>query len=124
MNSAEALAHYRSFLARIGEDILVRRWSGVGSGRTKVQAQIRARVSGYAPSQIIGAAVQGDIDVIALNDPDAAVPEGMVPLSELLPLSVDDKLVIRGEEKSIKGVNDNTRRISGVLIALDIHAKG
>lgn len=124
MNAAEALEQHRSFLAEIGEDIIIRRWSGTGPGRTKVQAQVRARVSGYTPSQIIGAVAQGDINVIALNDPDAEVPAGMVPLSSLFPLSVDDKLVIRGEEKSIKGINDNTRRVAGVLIALDIHAKG
>lgn len=124
MNAAEALEQHRAFLVEIGEHIIVRRWSGTGAGRTCVEAQVRARVSGYTPSQIIGAVAQGDISVIVLNDPDANVPAGKVSLGSLLPLSVDDKLVIRDEEKSIKGINDNSRRIGGVLIALEIHAKG
>lgn len=124
MTPADALISYRAMMAEDGESIVVRRWRGSGPGRTKTEAQVLARVKGYQATELVGAIVQGDISVIALNDPAADVPAGMVPLSALLPLLTSDKLVIRGEEKAIKNINDNTRRIGGTLIALDIHAEG
>jgi hypothetical protein len=124
MSPEDALAQHRAFIGAVGEHVIVRRWQGSGAGRTKAEAQVIARVKGYQATELVGAITQGDISVIALNDPDAVIPTGMVPLSSLLPLLTTDKLVIRGEEKAIKGVNDNTRRVAGVLIALDIHAEG
>lgn len=124
MTPNQALASHRAMIEQSGETIIVRRWRVIDGEYSKVEASIFARVMGYNPTQVIGAITQGDIRVIALNDPAATVPAGMVPLSTLLPLLNTDKLVIRGEEKAIKGVDDNTRRIAGVLIALDIHAEG
>ncbi len=124
MTPATALGQYRRFIAEVGETILVRRYSGTGAGRTKAEAQILARITGYQPRELVGPVVQGDRKVIALNDPAAAVPDGMVSLASLLPLSNEDKLVIRGIETAIKAVDDNTRRIAGVLIALEIQASG
>jgi hypothetical protein len=69
---------------------------------------------GYQPKELIGAIVQGDRKVIALID----------ALGALLPLTTTDKLVIRGREVAIKAVDDNTRRIGGTLIALEIQAAG
>jgi hypothetical protein len=114
MTADEALAQHRAFLAEIGEDIVVRRYSGTGPTRTATDVTTRARVTGYQPRELVGAIVQGDRKVIALADNVAA----------LLPLTTTDKLVIRGHEVAIKAVDDNTRRISGVLIALEIQAAG
>lgn len=121
MTPGDALASYRAMIWETGETIVIRRWR---ADRTKIEAQVWARVSGYQATQLVGAITQGDINVIALNDPDAVVPIGMVSLSSLLPLLTSDKLVIRGDEKAVKAVNDNTRRVGGILIALDIHAEG
>lgn len=124
MSPAEALNSYRSMLREVGETIVIRRWKGSGEGRSKTESQVIARVKGYQATELVGAITQGDINVIALNDPSADVPAGKVPLSEMLPILTTDKLVVRGEEKSIKGVDANTRRVAGILIALDIHAEG
>ena len=45
-------------------------------------------------------------------------------LSAILPLTNDDKLVIRGAEVAILAVDDETRRIHGTLIALEIQVRG
>jgi hypothetical protein len=108
------LASHRAFINEIGEDIIVRRYTGVAPNRVAHDTTTRARVMGYQPKELIGAIVQGDRKVIALID----------ALGALLPLTTTDKLVIRGREVAIKAVDDNTRRIGGTLIALEIQAAG
>ena len=130
MTSAEEmLQDHREFLADDGEDILIRRYTGSGPVRPKTEARIRARVAGLESATLIGAIVQGKCQVIALNDPAAEVPAGMVALTELLPLTTNaDKVVLlrdgRQKELSIEAVDDNTRRVGGVLVALQIQAAG
>lgn len=114
MTPAESLASHRAFLAELGETVIVRRYSGTGPSRPHVDTATMARVMGYAPKDLVGSIVQGDRRVIALVD----------ALSAVLPLTTSDKLVIRGREVAIKAVDDNTRRIQGVLIALEIQAEG
>ncbi len=114
MNAAEALASLRSFLQEVGEDVIVRRYSGTGPSRTSIDRTTRARVKGYQPNELVGGIVQGDRKVIMLVD----------ALADLLPLSETDKLVIRGREVAIKGVDDSTRRIGGTLIGLDLQVAG
>jgi hypothetical protein len=114
MTPAEAIASHQKFIAELGETILVRRYSGTGAARTKVDVATTARVMGYAPRDLVGSITQGDRRVIALAD----------TLAALLPLTNSDKLVIRGREVAIKAVDDNTRRIAGTLIALEIQAAG
>src|SRR5216684_6183752 len=114
MTPAEALASHRSFINALGEPVTVRRYSGVGALRTPVDTMSQARVVGYAPAQLVGSIVQGDRLVIMLVD----------TLGAVLPLTTNDSLVIRGREVKIKSIDDNTRRVGGVLIALQIHAAG
>lgn len=114
MTPDQALASHRKFLGEVGEDIIVRRYTGVAPNRVPHDTSARARVMGYQPKDLVGAIVQGDRKVIALVD----------TLSAVLPLTTNDKLVIRGREVAIKAVDDNTRRIGGVLIALEITAAG
>jgi hypothetical protein len=127
-SAAEMLEDHREFLADDGEDILIRRYSGSGPVRPKTEARVRARVTGLESATLIGAIVQGKCQIIALNDPDAAVPVGMVALTELLPLTTADKAVLlrdgRQKELSIEAADDNTRRVGGVLIALQLQAAG
>jgi hypothetical protein len=46
-----------------------------------------------------------------------------VALSVLLPLRTTDKLLVRDRELAIQNVDDDTRRVVGVLIALEIVAR-
>lgn len=113
-------------LAELGEDITVRRYSGPGPNRVKVEALARGRVLGGAGNELVGETAQTGSKVILLNDPGAAIPGGMVALSTLLPLTDRDKLFYRNAEVAIEpgGIDDDTRRINGVLIAMDILVLG
>jgi hypothetical protein len=103
----------------------VRRYAGKGVSRAvTAEASALARVAMYKPEQLVGGIVQGDRKVIVLNDPAATVASGQVALATMLPLSNDDKLVISGREVAIQGVDDQTRRIQGVLVALEIQVRG
>lgn len=127
MTPDRALASHRRLLAEDGTGtVTVRRYAGTGAGRAvAASADALAKVAMYKPEQIVGAVVQGDRKVILLNDPAASVPSGKVALSSLLPLSkYTDRLLIGGVEVSIEGVDDQTRRIQGVLIALEIQVRG
>lgn len=126
MTPSQALASHRRLIAGAGSGaILVRRYAGKGVSRAVVaEASVLARIATYKPEQLVGGIIQGDRKVIALNDPAAAVPSGKVALSTMLPLSNDDKLVISGREVAIQGVDDQTRRIQDVLIALEIQVRG
>lgn len=102
----ESLLDTRAEIAEIGEDVLIRR-----TGESDVT--VKARVIGYQPKDLIGTIAQGDVKIIALVD----------ALAALLPLTTNDAVVVRGKEMSIKAPpDDNTRRIGGVLIALEIQA--
>jgi hypothetical protein len=121
MMAADVLQRYRSILADIGEDIAVRRYAGTGAGRAIVQEAIaRGRVAGLDANDIVGDIKLTDSKVILINDPGAAVPDGKVALSAMLPLTTNDKLFFRGHEVAIIYPDDDTRRVAGVLIALEI----
>jgi hypothetical protein len=47
-----------------------------------------------------------------------------LPLSDLLPLRTSDKLFVSDREVGILNPDDDTRRIAGVLIALEIVVRG
>jgi hypothetical protein len=114
MRPDQALASLRRQISMNGETVTVRRYSGAGPSRSHVDTDTMARVAAYRAQDLIGEIVQGDRHVIALVDTLAAV----------LPLSTFDKIVIRGKECAIKSVDDDTRRIAGVLIGLDIQVEG
>jgi hypothetical protein len=125
MTPAEALDSYRRMMSGIGEDIAVRRYAGTGAARAVAQEAIaRGRVIGGGSTELVGQVVQSYRKVILLNDPAANVPAGKVTLSALLPLRTIDKLFFRDLEVAIQDIDDDTRRIQGVLIALDIRVEG
>jgi hypothetical protein len=107
VTAEEALASHRAMLAEIGEDIIIRR---IGAE----DITTRARVTGCQPNELVGSIVQGDVKIIALVE----------TLGDRLPLNNNDSVVVRGDTLRIKGVDANTRRIGGILIALEIQAGG
>jgi hypothetical protein len=121
MTPDECINQYRRALAVVGEDIAVRRYAGTGAGRTVAkEAIVRGRIVGLGAKDIVGDIKLTDRRVILINDPDAEVPAGKVCLSELLPLRSTDKLAFRQQEAAIMSVDDDTRRVAGVLIAIDV----
>jgi len=114
MTPAQALESHRRALNEVGRDIIIRRWTGPTGARVATDVTTRARVMGYAPEKVVGAVQVGDRKVIALAD----------SLSSLLPLLDSDKVLIDGTEFGIRFIDDQTRRIAGVLIALEIQIAG
>jgi hypothetical protein len=125
MTPDDVLESHRTMLTDIGETVTVRRYAGRGASRAvSAEADALGRVLGYQPKDIAGAIQQGDRRVILLNDPTAAVAPGKVSVSDLLPLTNLDVVVVRGAEVQIIGVDDSTRRIGGVLVALELQVRG
>jgi hypothetical protein len=125
MTSDEALDQMRAQLAEHGEDIEIRRYAGTGNARGVADRAIaRGRPLGMGSRELIGETVQGTRKVIIVNDPIAPVGAGCVALAAMLPLSTSDKLFFRNREVAISDIDDDTRRINGVLIGLDIMTRG
>ena len=110
--ASEAVTTYREMVADVGQPVAIRRYTGTGPARSPVDTATMAYVRYYASNELIGGIVQGDQVAIALVD----------TLSAILPVTTNDFLVIGAKEHAIK--NPMKRVVSGVLIALEIHAKG
>lgn len=118
MTPAEAKASYRRTMKEAGETVTIRRYTAAsGTPRPSVTKDVTARVTGYAPHELVGSIQQGDRRVIVLAD-DLAT--GAVTL----PIKKGDKAVVRGRELNIESVDDSTRRVQGVLIALELQVRG
>ena len=97
----------------VGETVTLRRT--VSSVNT--DADVRARVRGYKPQELIGTAVQGDREIIILA-------EDLEDTDWPVPPRATDKVVVRGKQLQIKAVDDSTARIGGTLVAYIVSASG
>jgi hypothetical protein len=112
-------ASYRTNLQKYGESITVRRYSGTGGSRTSTDYEARARVTEAQASELIGNLQQAVRKIIILAEDLEA--EGF---SFPMVANGNDKIVVRGKEMTVTAVDDNTRRVQGVLIALDVTVSG
>lgn len=117
MSPDAAKSTYRRMLDQVGEEILVRRYTGTGSNRPKWDVAVQARVVDFEPQEIIGTIVQGDRKIIALAD-------DLLGAGLSLPITTNDKIVVRGKELAIMAADDSTRRVNGVLVAIEIQCRG
>jgi hypothetical protein len=109
---------YRRMIDEIGEPIVIRRYTGAGVNRPHFDVEVRARVAGYQPEELVGGIVQGDRRIIVLV-------EDLIDAQFALPIVASDKVLVRGgPELAITKPDDSTRRIHGVLIAYELTAKG
>lgn len=112
------LERTKSLYARtLKEIVFVRRYTGTGPSRPFFDVQARARVMNYEAEQLIGTIQQGDRKAIVF------VPD-LVDAGFALPVTSNDKLVVRGRELAIMAVDDNTRRDEGELVALELQVRG
>jgi hypothetical protein len=129
MTPADALASYVAQIGENGQFVAIRRYKGIGPTRTYTDTVTKAYVRNYSSSELIGAIVQGDQKAITLVDGLA----GILPVLTTDALLVGFELVdgapriveghvVGGGEFSIK--NPMKRVVGGVLVALEIHAKG
>jgi len=102
-----------------GHDLVtVRRYYGTGDSRSHFDyGPMRARQSGYGADELVGDVVQGDRRVILLAE-DVYAHRFPVPVRR------NDRLLIAGEELNVEAVDDNTRRISGALMAYELRVRG
>lgn len=124
MTPSDALASLRTQMAAHGQAVLIRRYSGTGPTRTKTESEVMARLRGAGSATLVGAVVQGKFTAIVINDPLASVAAGKVALSSLLPLTTNDKLVVSGRELSIEAIDDQSRRLGGTLVGLNLQVTG
>jgi hypothetical protein len=115
MTPAHARAKWRRRIHRDGEMITLRRVTPQGT----TNYQVKARVLGYQPDELIGGINQGDrkIYILAEDVEKAGFP---APFK----IGGGDTVVVRGRAMNIGVVDDNTHRIAGVLIAYQIKATG
>jgi hypothetical protein len=111
MDADSALASHLRFINEVGEDIAIRRYAEDG---TYTDTTTKARVTGAEVEEFTGSMTQKRSKVIALVD----------TLASILPIIPTDKAVIGGREFAIEGIDDNTRRIGGTLVALEFTAVG
>ena len=119
MTPSTALAMTRNMVTENGQRVFIRRFSGTGPSRTKVDTPTLAYVRNYGSKELIGSIQQGDQSAVTLVDTLAAI----------LPVLTTDKLVLAKDdgtagplEYSIK--NPMKRVVGGMLIALEIHCSG
>jgi hypothetical protein len=111
----EVEASYREAIYDAGERVTVRRY--FANNASWFDARVYAKVARFSGKDLVGAARQGDANVILLvSDLEAK----RFPL----PLEVSDKVIVDGKEMSIVDPDGATRRVSGVLVAYDLTVRG
>lgn len=98
------------------ERVSIRRFTGAGPSRPRFDTDARALVSGYEPRELVGAIVQGDRKIIVFADD--LITNGLP-----LPVTTDDKVVVDGG-KELAILAPDRLRVDGVLVALQIQARG
>lgn len=115
MTPAHVRASYSRALALAGETVTLRRVNASPAAPT--DHQVRARVVGYQPEELVGGIQIGDRKVILLAED---VPGSFLPFL----LGGRDKIVVRGKALNVESVDDSTRRVAGELIAYELRVKG
>lgn len=114
VDAAATIARYRASLRRRGESIVVRRYTGTGESPPYTETTALARIIGDDSDELIGGISQSECKIILLGE----------DVTPLLPLTNADSVVARGREWAIIAVDDSTRRVGPVLIALQLRVRG
>lgn len=117
MTPEEVTADYRAALAEYGEIITIRRFTGTGPNRPKFEVDVRARVTGFAPNEMIAGIQQADRKAIVLH-------EDLVSAGLSLPITNSDFVWWQGRQYAIRVPDNATRRVSGVTIAYELQIVG
>ncbi|MBX3579916.1 MAG: hypothetical protein KF723_22160 [Rhizobiaceae bacterium] len=108
---------YRRMLNERGETVVHRRYTGAGPNRPRFDVEVMAVVVGYDEKDFVGAIQQGDRKIILLA-------EDLIDAQVALPITSNDRIVVRGKELSIIAPDDSTRRVKGELIAYELQCRG
>lgn len=103
---------YAQELDQNGEAVVVRRL-----GSPNVEANARARVTGYRLDEISSGIAQGSRRVLLSV-------EDLIDAGWPVPPRRNDKIVVRGRVLNVEQVDDSTHLVAGTLMAYQIEAKG
>lgn len=107
-------AMYAREMEARGDVVLLKRGPLEGPGPS---AQVRAVVMGYEPQELTGNVQQGDSKVIFMADDLGDFP---LPIK-----SGSTDAIWQGNRKmTVQAVDDQTRRVAGVLIAYELRVRG
>ncbi len=116
MRAAGIKSQYRRTIDRHGEAVVFRRFTGSGPNRPQVNVEIRGRVTGYDPQDMIAGIQQGDRKVLVLAADLIANNIGTVTNA--------DFIVVRGRQCAIFSIDDSTHRLGAQLIAYELGVRG
>lgn len=116
MTPASIRADYRESMLRVGEAIMLRRYSNPAT-RTFVDYATYARPVNYQPHELVGAIQQGDVNLIVLA-------EDLETAGFPFPVRKGDKAVVDGKELNIEAPDNNSRRVKGVICAYELRVRG
>lgn len=116
MGAAGIKSQYRRTIARQGEAVVFRRFTGSGPNRPELNVEIRGRVTGYEPKDMIAGIQQGDRKVLVLA-------EDLI-LKNIRSVTNSDFLVVRGRQCAIFSIDDSTHRIGADLVAYELGVRG
>jgi len=120
MRNANALAGYRRAIAARGEPVIVRRINGTAPDVATFDAQVTAIVMDYLPRPpVADVKPEGEVTLGARNI--IVLDEDLKRARFPLPITKNDKVVVRGEELNIASVDPSKRGVAG---AWDIVAMG
>lgn len=101
-------------LAKKGEDIIWRRYSGLGVARAPSDATVRASVRDYQPHEIASGIVQGDTRIVLS-------PTDVAPVGRGWP-EIGDFVVIGSRERRVKAAPATLA--GGVVVRIDLQVEG
>lgn len=113
MTPKAARAMYRRQIQAQGGLVTLKR----GTSPDAPETAFKARCTGYAPQEMTGDLQQGDVKVIFLADDLGDFP---------LPIKAKstDAIWQDGRKMTVQAVDDQTRRVAGVLIAYELRVRG
>lgn len=116
LDSAQILKDWEEALDRRGEVVEISRQTGT-SPSSVFKYPCRARVKGFRPATLIASVIQGEITVWAFY-PD------LVKNRFPLPVTTNDLVWVRGSQRKINAVDNNTGRNGTTQVYVKISAVG
>lgn len=116
MNVDSIKASYARALGEF-ETIKIRRFTGTGPNRPVFEVDVRARVTGYAPNEMVAGIAQADRKAIVLHD-------DLIGTGLALPLTNSDFAIVQGKQHAIRVPDNATRRVGGQTIAYELQIVG
>lgn len=105
-----------AYARQLKETIVIRRYTGAGTVRPRLDVEARGKATQYGAEELIGTVQQGDQKVIVLVD-------DLGSRGFALPVNSNDKVVIAGKEHAI--INPGLRKApDGTPVAYEMQVRG